>query len=63
MKRMVLAGLVIGTLSVFGTVGCGEKSKTEKKTTVSTPGGSTTTTKTLETTQKGDNPPPADATK
>ena len=37
-----------------GIVGCGEKSKVEKKTSVQTPTGSSTTTTTTETKKTGD---------
>ncbi len=38
--------------------GCSEESKTESKTTQSTPGGKTTETTTKSVKQSGDNPPP-----
>jgi predicted small lipoprotein YifL len=56
MKRILSSVLVLSFLSI-GLVGCGEKAKTEKKTTVETPGGSTEKTQTTETKTTGDNPP------
>jgi hypothetical protein len=53
MKRILASVFVLSVLSV-GIVGCGEKSKVEKKTTVTTPGGSETTKQTTETTKTGD---------
>ena len=58
MKRFFASILVLSVLSV-GLVGCGEKAKTEKKTTTSTPDGSTTKTESTEVHKSGDNPPPA----
>jgi len=53
MKRVLASVLMLSVVSV-GLVGCGEKTKVEKKTTVSTPGGSETTKSTTETTKTGD---------
>ena len=53
MKRILASVFVLSVLSI-GIVGCGEKSKVEKKTTVTTPGGSETTKSTTETTKTGD---------
>jgi hypothetical protein len=50
--------LFLGLISI-GMVGCGDKAKTTRETTVSTPEGTTTTTETKEVKQTGDNPPPA----
>lgn len=58
MRRILVAALVLGVCSLAG-VGCAEKSKTEKKTTVETPNGKTTTRTETETRRSGDNPPPA----
>jgi hypothetical protein len=58
MKRFLSAALILGAVSTFGLVGCGEESKTETKETVSTPEGSTTTTVEKKVESKGDNPPP-----
>jgi hypothetical protein len=51
MKR-VLASVLM--LCVVGLVGCGEKTKVEKKASVTTPTGSSTTTTTTETKKTGD---------
>jgi len=56
MKRILASALVLSVLSI-GLVGCGEKTKVEKKTTVETPQGETEKTKTEETTKTGENPP------
>ena len=56
MKRILGSVLVLSVLSI-GLVGCSEKAKTEKKTTVETPGGTTQETKSTETKTTGDNPP------
>jgi len=53
MKRFLASALVIGAVSGFGLVGCGEETKV--KETVSTPTGTTTTEKKVNST--GDNPP------
>jgi uncharacterized lipoprotein YehR (DUF1307 family) len=53
MKRILASVLVLSVMSV-GLVGCGDKSKVEKKTSVSTPSGSSTTTTTTETKKTGD---------
>jgi hypothetical protein len=56
MKRILGSALVLSVLSL-GFVGCGDKAKTEKKTTTSTPGGSKTETQSTEVKKTGDNPP------
>jgi predicted small lipoprotein YifL len=53
MKRVLASVLALSVISI-GLVGCGDKSKVEKKTTVSTPSGSQTTTQTTETKKTGD---------
>jgi hypothetical protein len=58
-KRIIALGLIVSMVSLGGFVGCSEKSKVEKKTTVTSPGGSTSTTSTIETEKKGENPPPS----
>ena len=58
MKRILASVLVLSVLSI-GLVGCGEKTKVEKKTTVSTPGGTDTKTETSTEKKTGDNPPAA----
>ena len=59
MKRFFLLCLALSLCTAFAAVGCDNKAKVEKKTTVTTPEGQTTTTdsKTVET--SGKNPPPA----
>jgi uncharacterized lipoprotein YehR (DUF1307 family) len=58
MKRILASVLVLSVMSI-GLVGCGDKAKTEKKTTVETPGGTTEKTQSTETKTTGDNPPAA----
>ena len=53
MKR-VLASMLVLSVICGGLVGCGDKTKTEKKSSVSTPTGSSTTTTTTETKKTGD---------
>jgi uncharacterized lipoprotein YehR (DUF1307 family) len=53
MKRILASVFVLSILSV-GIVGCGDKTKVDKKETVSTPGGSTVKTTTTETKTTGD---------
>jgi hypothetical protein len=53
MKRILASVLVLSVLSI-GLVGCGDKTKVQKKETVSTPGGSTEKTTTQETKTTGD---------
>ena len=56
MKRFSVVCLAL-SLSMAFLVGCGDTSKTEKKTTTKTPSGTTTETQTKEVKQTGDNPP------
>jgi hypothetical protein len=56
MKRILASVLALSAMSI-GLVGCGEKAKTEKKTTVETPEGSKEKTETTETKTTGENPP------
>ena len=56
MKRILASVMVLSVLSI-GFVGCGEKAKVEKKTTVETPNGSTEKTETTEVKTTGDAPP------
>ena len=56
MKRILASVLVLSVLSI-GLVGCGDKTKVQKKETVSTPGGTTTKTDESTTKKTGDNPP------
>jgi hypothetical protein len=53
MKRFLASALVLSILSI-GVVGCGDKTKVEKKSTVSTPGGSTEKTDTTTVKKTGD---------
>jgi uncharacterized lipoprotein YehR (DUF1307 family) len=53
MKRILVSVLSLMVMSVC-LVGCADKTKTEKKSSVSTPGGSSTTTTTTETKKTGD---------
>jgi hypothetical protein len=55
MKR-ILASILVLCVSI-GMAGCGEKTKTEKKSTTETPGGTTEKTTTTETQKTGENPP------
>jgi len=57
MKRSLVCALVVGALSGFGLVGCGDESKVKEKETVSTPTGSTTTTTETKINSSGSNPP------
>lgn len=54
MKRFLASALVLGLVSGLGLVGCGEESKTESKTTVSTPSGTDTKTVTVKEKTTGD---------
>ena len=56
MKRILTSIVCMSVLSI-GLVGCGEKAKVEKKTTVETPGGTATKTDTTTVKTTGDNPP------
>jgi len=53
MKRMLSCVLALSVISVC-LVGCSDKTKTEKKSSVTTPTGSSTTTTTTETKKTGD---------
>jgi hypothetical protein len=53
MKRIAVCCLFALGMSV-GMVGCAEKTKVEKKETVTTPGGSDTKTTTVEEKKTGD---------
>jgi hypothetical protein len=55
MKRF-LASILIVCVSI-GLAGCGDKAKTEKKTTTATPGGTKTETESKEVKTTGENPP------
>jgi hypothetical protein len=59
LKRFLAPALILGVSSLFGLAGCGEESKTETKTEITTPGGTTTEIKTEKVDQTGKNPPPA----
>jgi hypothetical protein len=59
MKRIAVC-ILLGSAMTIGLVGCAEKTKVEKKETVSTPGGSDTKTTTTTESKTGDqkeNPP------
>jgi hypothetical protein len=53
MKRILASVFVLSVLSV-GIIGCSDKTKVQKKETVSTPGGSAEKTTTQETKTTGD---------
>ena len=55
MKRFFALMLALGMVTAIS--GCEQKSKVEKKETVTTPEGTTTTTDTKTVEQSGDNPP------
>jgi hypothetical protein len=57
MKRFLACALILGAVSGFGLVGCGEESKVKTVEKESTPGGTTTTTKEVKVNSTGDNPP------
>jgi hypothetical protein len=59
MKRALASALILGAVSGFGLVGCGEETKVQEKETVSTPGGKTETTTETKVKSTGDNPPPS----
>jgi len=61
MKRLLSIALILGSVSTFGLVGCGEESKVEKTETVTTPGGETQTTVQKKVESSGENPPPNSA--
>lgn len=56
MKRLLT---LCAGLSLLGglTVGCSDTAKTQKETTIETPGGTTTETTTHEVEKSGENPP------
>lgn len=60
MRRLVMFTLA-AALCPIGFMGCAEKSSTEKKTEVTTPGGTTEVKQETEVKKSGDNPPPAPA--
>ena len=58
--RKLVSLAMIGVLAMgvgVGLSGCSEESKTETRTTQSTPGGKTTEIERKEIKQSGDNPP------
>ena len=57
MKRFLSLAMILGALSGFGLVGCGDESKVKTTEVESTPGGSTKTTKEVTVDSKGTNPP------
>ena len=54
MKRLIASALVLGAVSGFGLVGCGEETKVESKETVVTPTGTKTETVTDKVKTTGD---------
>jgi hypothetical protein len=58
MKRLLSIALILGSVSTFGLVGCGEESKVKETQTVTTPGGTTETTTEKKVESTGNNPPP-----
>jgi hypothetical protein len=54
MKRILVPALILGVLSMFSVVGCGETTKTEDTTKVTTPGGTDTVKQTTEEKKTGD---------
>jgi len=61
MKRLLSIALILGSVSTFGLVGCGEESKVKETETVTGPGGTTTTTAEKKVESSGENPPPNSA--
>ena len=57
MKRFLTSAMLLGALSSFGLVGCGDESKVKTTEVESTPGGTTKTTKEIKVDSKGENPP------
>jgi len=65
MRKMIntlMAGLILGGLSV-GMTGCSEETGTTEKTKITTPTGTTTQTDSSKINKSGDNPPLAPAEK
>jgi len=61
MKRLLSIALILGSVSTFGLVGCGDEAKVEKTETVTTPGGTTETKVEKSVESSGENPPPNSA--
>jgi len=61
MKRLLSLALILGSVSTFGLVGCGDEAKVKTEETVTTPGGTTTTTEEKKVETTGENPPPNSA--
>ncbi len=57
MKRFFAFALILGAVSGFGLVGCGEEAKVKTTEVESTPGGTTTTTNVTKVKSTGGNPP------
>lgn len=53
MKRILVPALILGVLSSFSFVGCGETTKEETTVKSQTPGGSDTVKQTTEETKTG----------
>jgi len=58
MKRLLSIALILGSVSTFGLVGCGDEAKVKETETVTTPGGTTETTTEKKVESSGENPPP-----
>jgi len=56
MRRFFVLCTALSLLTAF-TAGCEQKTKTQQKETVTTPGGTTTMTDTHTVESSGDNPP------
>ena len=57
MKRFLSLAMILGALSGFGLVGCGDESKVKTTEVESSKDGSTKTTKEIKVESKGENPP------
>jgi hypothetical protein len=57
MKRVLALALIVGVISGFGLVGCGDQTGTTTTEKVSTPEGTTTTTSETKVKSTGENPP------
>jgi hypothetical protein len=57
MKRLIASSLILGVVSLFGFVGCGEESKSTTEVKQTGPGGTTTEKVDKSVKQSGENPP------
>jgi hypothetical protein len=55
--RSLVPALIVALAAPLGVAGCGEESKTESKTTQTSPTGTTTETRTDKVNESGSNPP------